>query len=459
MKIILAALSTLFLIACGDQYRFEKKDQNPISVQIRVIPEDQFGEEPTHFAYSRYTTVTLGGALEFWVLPILGDSLITQAEAETEGYINTPLWEIEGGLISDYAVRYRFEKAGIDTVRFFAIDPLGDTLRDSVFIYVDTPLKLNVHSPEKVVLDFDPNQPQGIQFEWSLQGVDSWENPWVVLYLTKDSSTLLNEYFAVSSTGSLRVPTEDLCPPDTNCRFWWRVVAVTSTYERGAPIRADSSQIFILQTRRTDTELSKAFIPLVATDFSLNTSITAQAERLGENTRFTWDIDTAKSMIESPLIPAGTWVLRVWDNAHPEYQADSTILQIGPGVLFNVAQPIILRDLVAPQISPILGESETLSTTNDTLWFLISDYGSGPDTSATTVKWPGTKYLKQGNKIGIPWTSLTSQDRAVGIQIIATDIAGNTSGQCTWKFQTLSNASVKVLTPTCQTPAPVQEEE
>lgn len=459
MKMILALLFTVFLFGCGNQNRFEKEDHNPITVQIRVIPEDQFGEEPTHFPYSRYTSVTLGGALEFWAMPILGDSLITQAEAESEGYLNTPLWMVEGEVISDYAVRYRFEKAGIDTVRFYAIDPLGDTLRDSIFIYVDTPLKLNVHSPEKVVLDFDPNQQQGLQFEWSLQGVDSWENPWVVLYLTKDSSTLLNEYFAVSSTGSLRVPTEDLCPPDTNCRLWWRVVAVTTTYERGAPIRADSSQIFILQTRRTDTELSQAFIPLVAPDVNLTSSIIAQADLVGENFQIAWTVDTAKSLIESPLIPAGTWVLRVWDNAHPEYQADSTILKIGPGVLFNVAEPIVLRDLVAPQIFPILGTNELLSTTNDTLWFFISDYGSGLDTAATKVKWPGVKFLMQGNKIGIPWVSLTSQDRAVGIQIIATDLAGNTSGTCTWKFQTISNASVKVLTPTCQAPVPVPEEE
>lgn len=451
--VLLLILSALF--GCGERGRYESTDVSPIQVGLHLIPESKFGTDPLLVAASRYGAVTVGGSVELWAVLHVDGRVLTQVEADAESLLGYPLWEVEGNFIGDYSLRYKFNKAGMDTVRFSAIDALGDTLRDSMILYIDAPLQLQALSPSPATLDLTPDDSLGVYFQWQLDGVDSWEDPWVALYLSADSSSLLSQTPWISSTNSMRIRLESICPPDSNCRLWWKLVAATSTYSPGAPTRSDSTNTFILQTRRTDTDMAKAILGLHTPELQISSSTWVKSHRLGDSVEKEWEIDSATGTASSPFLEPGIWVLTGGDSYFPEYRADSMLLTLGPGELHNLDEFFSIEDHIAPQAylqSPL---NQTVKVVNDSLWFHIQDFGSGVDTSSIEASWPGSTPKRVGDRILFRWNSLTSQDLAGYIRIQSSDNSGNKSARCSWRLQGLPNFAAKVTGPNCTVVTPV----
>lgn len=446
MRILVVFLICAQFFGCGDRGKFNESDAKQLGVQIFTIHESHFGDDPSSVTPKSTESIPVGESLEFWAIPMIDGNAVASNYAGA--YLENPVWSMNGTYVTDFATRINFDSAGIYSILFSATNTLGDTLKDSTTVFVDEPLVLKMNSPDQDLFAFDPVNDQ-INFQWNLTGIDSWEYPTITLYISADSSSVFEGRAFKTTSNSLQVKLENICPLDSNCRLWWKLVAATSTYLTGAPTGLDSSRTYLLQTRRYDTALSQAIISINAPSLSLSKYTWAKAHLKSDTIWKNWNLDTLSGIVSSPMLDPGIYTLAIGDSLHPEYLPESLSMELHPGSLYNPVDPIVLEDHIPPQVSVITSPSGYLPSEKDTLWFLIEDFGSGVDTTSLKLKFSNLDVIQSGKKIGVLWTKLTSALFSQPILVSASDKLGNTSAQCAWKLKSVSPNYATITGPQC----------
>ena len=94
---------------------------------------------------------------------------------------NSHYWEIEGDTIGTYSAEYQFDSVGYHTCVLKTVDFAGDTLKDTVHIFVGTPLKISLVTPP-LQSSVEPLSSDYIELNWDVSGIDPWEKSECVVY-------------------------------------------------------------------------------------------------------------------------------------------------------------------------------------------------------------------------------------------------------------------------------------
>jgi hypothetical protein len=123
-------------------------------------------------------------------------------------------WTIDGNVINnaiDQQVSY-----GKHFVKLFLIDAWGDILSDSLLVFVNQPLSINLFSPIDNFPEFAKTDK--IIFEYKVNGVDEWESmDSVFVYVSSDKNSLWEE--------KNKLENNYLEPPLTESVYFWGVKA------------------------------------------------------------------------------------------------------------------------------------------------------------------------------------------------------------------------------------------
>jgi hypothetical protein len=129
-------------------------------------------------------------------------------------YLQNYYWTIDG-IVTKNKIAQQVSY-GKHLVKLFLIDAWGDTLSDSLLVFVNEPLSISLLSP---IDDFSKfTETDKIEFEYRVNGVDEWENmDSVFVYVSSDEDSLWKE--------ENKLENNYLEPPLTESVYFWGVKA------------------------------------------------------------------------------------------------------------------------------------------------------------------------------------------------------------------------------------------
>ena len=182
-KNIFLFLAFLTLIGCGEDALYSKSETNQIYQSIYIVPEFFSGNSLSNYSSARVQTIDQGQTIKFWASYLINEKAINNDEIA-----NYPIaleWTLEN---ESYNIPY-FIKTFNETGSFDAIltttDFFQDTLRDTVTIQVNTPIKIKAVSPEDGYNLLDVTDSAGITLRWSLSGNDPWDDVTCFFYASR----------------------------------------------------------------------------------------------------------------------------------------------------------------------------------------------------------------------------------------------------------------------------------
>ena len=90
-------------------------------------------------------------------------------------------WQIEDKTINSTFFEYSFDSVGYHICVLNTIDYTGDTLRDTLHIFVGTPLRISLITPPSDV-SVEPLSNDYIELNWDISGIDPWEESSCAVY-------------------------------------------------------------------------------------------------------------------------------------------------------------------------------------------------------------------------------------------------------------------------------------
>jgi len=443
----LLLLCIALLVSCGSDYRYNTSATKKLSLSIHVVPSALLGIEGSMVESYKAVSVQLNEKVEFWGFVHL-DSVM-QTISVSESLVNSAYFTIQHDTISSDKFRTSFAQAGIDTVVFHAIDNLRDTLLDTLILYVNTPLHITAKTPRSGTLDVNNSTGNKVPFTWDLSGVDSWETPFISLYLSKDSSKIDSiTPIAVTSESSINLDLSSLCPRDSICRFWWRVIASVYSGTGNSPADHDTSSLLMFQTRRSSTEKAQAQIHIQEVSAHVGKGIWVKSRNRSTGSVIYWNVDTLLGIATSPQLLAGQWTVLAGDSLLTEFLPESLSIDLLPGSFRNTGDEIILKDKIAPQAWLLYHTDPIYTRTKDSLVFQLYDGGSGVDSSTITASWTSTRIpIIRKSQVIFRYDSLTPRDTTLMVSVH--DKAGNSNQNCHWTLNDVGADTVWVLGPYC----------
>lgn len=305
-----------------------------------------------------------------------GDSLFLHARiTPTATRVVAYFWTLDSGKIrKELSFSQTYTTPGVYRPKFTAIDNWGDTLQDSLSIVVDV-------SPRIEQLNTPPDNapglavkpiPSGTYFSWE----DSDENP-----------ERLQRRLQVFSNPALKDSTlwldtvlyanefqwnAELAPLQ---EYYWRVILIDQY------LHTDTSETYRFSTSSSDGVLAgvKGILRRKDSPLTEGLSIVLQNSWGYNHKQHTDSLGVFK--LDS-LVP-GTWVLKITDTLNPEYQTAPDTLEILTGQL-RLLDTLELQDTIPPEIE--LSDESTINPQSATLFFQVSDSGSGLDLSTIDIR-------------------------------------------------------------------------
>jgi len=426
-------LFLLLLIAgCGNGKLYSKSDAQQIRAGIHVVPQELLGITGFEIPAGHTTMIPLGKSAEFWgLLELNGETLAIELP---DSLPYKTYWTLGKDSIMNNPFRKTFDQAGIDTLVYHVIDQRGDTLHDTMEIFVNTPLTISPLQPAPDRLDVSPSSSQELAFIWNLQGVDSWETPLVRLTLAPTANEI-ESAFPLDSTSSdnLTVSSRGACPTDSSCRFWWKLVATVHSALPPSTIDSAHTDNLFFQTRRLSTDFVQMKIGLSSNAVRIGGGVWVHSIHSAYQTQVNWMVDTVARTATSPLMPAGTWLVIAGDSLHSDIEPDSLQVILPAGIYHNQGTLLELNDNIPPQIMYL--NTTAPSTIKDSLVFELFDFGSGVDTNSISVSASTLQVSRKGTKLTLSWSAITNGTAPAQIRIIAKDFAANSTENSYWKTQ------------------------
>jgi len=450
MKKLLLSITCLWmLLSCGSDSLFHPDANQKMTLSIHLVPSSLLGTNGASISAKKVAMVSLDEEVELWGIVHIGDSVLSLSEADSFAIRNS-YWIVEGDTLSGSKLSGSFDKAAIDTIQFHAIDLLGDTLRDTLILYVNTPLKITAVSPLDNQLDLPLSTTNALDFHWTLSGVDSWETPVVSLHLVNNVTQIDKADAVASSIGtSLHLPVSpSACPADSQCRYWWRLTVSVQSPMALRNEDFDSSDIRMFQSRRTDVDSARISLSVTEENGNNATGIIVNAHRVNQSESQRWTFNPTTGFVTSPNLTPGNWIITAWDSLFTEYASESLRVDLGAGVLHNLGEILVLRDRIAPQVEPWRDSRMPYDIVDvDSLVFLLEDNGTGLDTATIQASWgtyPATSII--GNRVVFQWTTgISNSQLATPLKIWAKDRAGNSNSNCTWSIKKMTNSPLEGL--------------
>ena len=176
-----AALACLFLLFTGC-----REDAVISRTDIQFL---QQGILVTHWSdedhYSKYTEqldtlyINQGEQVLFSAGYAINGSTISSDSAMN--LYSSHYWELEGESINSTTIESHFDSVGYRIVVLNTIDFSGDTLRDTLHIFVGSPLDIALVTPASDA-HIEPLSDDYIELNWNITGIDPWESSECTVY-------------------------------------------------------------------------------------------------------------------------------------------------------------------------------------------------------------------------------------------------------------------------------------
>ena len=386
MKYLASVISTLAitagLIACGESYLIDESEQPTLRQHTFVLP-DRFTGQPYNYT-SPVTTVYLdtNESVKFWAAYSIDWQYIPSDSAESHFLSHS--WTIENENYNISPLRYKFPTPGFRRAILETVDILNDTLRDTVNIFVNTPVSIGIVAPVNGFNRVNPGQNSSVQLLWTLDGLDSWEKSVCYVYAAyekqevwrnalgkvncSEGAVLNGSFLGDSLTQYIMEHPES----DTSVTVYWGVKAILYT-EDGFEER-DSTEIHQFSTLFMHGDSSTISIPIVYDNLRNNRSIHTKI-LITNSAGDTLDLQnsrTSPTTITSKIAAQTGVHIHVYDVSKNEFEAEDITISTSPGAL-TLVDTIHMQDKIQPQVA-VLNSAIGFS---DSSVFYVLDNGAG----------------------------------------------------------------------------------
>ena len=416
------------LISCGDDYRADIDTGKKLTQTLYVIPDasTEIRGEDTLIASEDET-------LRFIALLSIGGA--TLGEEDEDSYVMSVTWTIDGEDYLSTSLVRTFSEAGAHKVFLRTIDFLQDTLQDSLTLLISAPVSITATTPPDGYNQLSAFDTAGTKLSWNIEGLDSWETPVCILYLSHNRDSLWitgPDTIPCTEAYTLRGPftgQDSSVFSDSSIVFYWGVKVRTGTALNKN--ERDSTGIQTFRTRLAGTDKARIDVPVAlyldknpenpeTHVLLLSAAGDTVAEQLATETPYTFSFTG---------VPPQTGLRIIVSEARlAEYGPETTTVSIARAT-YNTEDRIYLHDNTAPQRFP----AATAFANGDSIRFYYLDDGSGINPSKTLLTENGDTldYSAQGAEV--TFRNICSAECMFRFDV--TDYAGNSAAAVHWKIK------------------------
>ena len=448
-----AAIPLLGLLGCGEDYLFSESSVPSLKQHIFVLP-DRYTGQPYNYSSSPVSTVYLdtNESVKLWAAYSLDGAYI--ASDTSDNHYLSHSWNIDGEEYNISPLRFSFSEPGIHYGILQTVDLMGDTLTDTLNIFVNTPLSIRAVAPVNGYNMADPSPDAQVQLSWDISGADPWEHTHCIVFAAYSASEVWESSLGdVDCNDDIKLfgpfVKEDLyekilkgSKKDTSVNIYWAVMAYATT-DKGFREK-DSTEIFRFSTRYIRTDSARIDIPVVYEGLHGNevrmqvVVMNAQGDTLKE-------ISSKSAETQHMTLAAQTGIrISASESRRTEYTAEEQILNVLPGT-YNATDTIRFTDKVQPQVALRSGytvgnEIDYKPLNQDTIYFYALDNGSGINPNKISVTMDADSLLFVYNEPFIKFRNTCRGNCKVRVSV--EDYAHNASPKLYWNISMIERTPV-----------------
>lgn len=421
------------ILGCGSDPRFESGSVPKLESFIHFVPQSYYGISYLQFASVRNKEIPQGerGRLVAEIR-IDGNSITSDYASD---YIQNFIWTINGKSYISSSITQTFPDTGVYDVILKTIDFFSDTLKDTLSLYVTTPLSILPQSPANGFNSFKAFDSTGMTFEIQTTGINSWQNVVCKLYISMQKSAVWESFYdTIPCNGSYTIPGPFLTGDstlfaDSALAFYWAVTANDS--DSDLEFNTDSSSIQIFYSALVGTDSSHLVIPVRYR--SLSSNVTPHGTLLLQNSK--GDTIAQRSIQTNPAVyhlnriyPDTLLTVTVFDTTLSEYGKIAQSFSLSKSSYFAL-DTLDLYDSVPPVRIP----AKTRFTYGDSVQFYLYDAGSGISQNSLRVVLASDtlQYRIHGDVISFVPYCVFKCDLSISLR----DYAGNASSPILWSVK------------------------
>ena len=303
-------------------------------------------------------------------------------------------WEIEGDTIGASSVEYQFDSVGYYLCMLRTVDFAGDTLKDTVHIFVGTPLRISLVAPP-LQSSIDPLSGDYIELNWDVSGIDPWEQSECIIY------TAISENISISPSTQWIDILDSVSPLASNdCKngirlkgpliseqwlkyykinlrdsslvIYWGVRASAYTNNGFQEVATDASAFntLFLGGDSSVIQIKPTYAGLVSGS-AISTRIVL-VNTLGDTLK-SISYDTLEKNLNIKVKPQSGLRIYAYETKQTDYEAIPITIDVPARTKINLTDSIVFTDKVPPRAAPV----KTAFAPTDSVKFYFMDNGSG----------------------------------------------------------------------------------
>ena len=386
-----AASAVMFSVSgCGEN-SLASEDNIPMLVQHMFVISDRFSGQPYQYTSPTKTVyLDTNESVKFCAAYLINNSYM-HSDTASNHYLNHS-WIIEGEEYNISPLRFSFKTPGYRQGILQTIDLFLDTLRDTLNIFVNTPISLSLIAPANGYNQVKPDSDGEVQIRWDLKGLDPWEMHECNLYASFSENDVWTKNLGVVDCfenarfvgpflrDSLRTFLQNYPERDTTETIYWGMTAKFFTADGFEEI--DTTDIFHFSTLYLHEDSSVINIPIGYKDYQEGAIVTQViiTDTKGD-TVLVKNKQTIPSTVRAKIAPQTGLRIYAQELFLKEFQAEPVTVNTSPGALTTV-DTIWFQDKVQPQVLPFASIQDNLepndaAISGDTISFYALDNGTG----------------------------------------------------------------------------------
>ncbi|WP_407440783.1 hypothetical protein [Fibrobacter sp.] len=426
---------TLFLLnSCGNSVLYDDDKQENLKQFIFVVPDRYSGEPQAAYTPSKTAYIRVNQDVKICAMYTLNDSYI--ASDKTTDNLESVLWLLGDESFNIPIFRYTFNEPGHFQAYLNAVDFYGDTLKDTLDIYVNTPISIDLLSPEDKANYITADKDTTIKLRWSVNGIDEWETSRCYVYASPDRKLVwktplgeVNCHDGANLNG--------IFPSDTTIYWGLKVYNSTNDYFE----EKDSSKVFSFSTVLGKPDSAIIEVPFVYKNCcsvnsasSLISLISASGDTIAK-----WNNREPRNTI-SFTVPTQTQItVSLEEKQLSEYGKQEFTIDVPIATRYQ-ADTVYFIDSIPPEYEP----TKRAFDAREGIKFNVFDNGSGVN-GEKIVAFTGNDTLDTYYQNGVLELDNFCKSKCM-LQIYLEDYAKNTAADFYWNVKS-NNDSLYVEGP------------
>jgi len=389
-----AALACLFLLFTGC-----REDAVISRTDIQFL---QQGILVTHWSdedhYSKYTEqldtlyINQGEQVLFTAGYAINGNTISSDSAMN--LYSSHYWELEGESINSTTIESRFDSVGYRIAVLNTIDFSGDTLTDTIHIFVGTPLSITLVTPP-LSASIEPLSDNYVELNWDISGIDPWEKSNCTVYaVVAEGVALSRNTHWLDILDSVNTLSEDDCKSgmrlkgplisekwlqmngldlkDTSLMVYWGVKATAFTDNGFEEQARDASSFSTKFTERRNSVIQVKPIYEGLTPGSKVSTKIVLINALGDTLK-TVSYEKPNEPLNINVQPQSGLRIYTYETKLTDYEANPITIDIPERTMIRLGDSLVFTDKIPPRAAPV----KVTFALSDSIRFHFMDNGSG----------------------------------------------------------------------------------